>query len=242
MIWSKKECIHSLKHCSYAILVLISVIWQLNYQGQLFVISRRLYPTVLTVKTHRTDSEDHVWLIRGNVSKSIELWGDTKHTTRLHQLPARAPFTLQATLRDKATQSHSFQWRAGDFRRHKRPDETCPATWQSSESFNFMQMKSDFRERQPIGTKWAHVIILLSAVDKQTQWKKSRLYFPFTFVCMYGLNSYLYYIEYFASMFVCSSNKLNLPLRQLAARTPTSDLITSPWRHAATKSTKCERS
>ncbi len=33
---------------------------------------------------------------------------------------AQAPFTLQATLSDKATRSHSFQWRAGDFRRHER--------------------------------------------------------------------------------------------------------------------------
>ncbi len=29
----------------------------------------------------------------------------------------------------------------------------CPATQQSSESFNFMQMKIDFRKRQPIGKK-----------------------------------------------------------------------------------------
>ncbi len=40
----------------------------------------------------------------------------------------------------------------------------------------------------------AHVIVLLSAVDKHTQWKKSRLRFAFIFVCMYGFNLYLYYI------------------------------------------------
>ncbi len=34
-----------------------------------------------------------------------------------------------------------------------RPDGACPVMPQSSESFNFMQMKSDFRERQPIGKK-----------------------------------------------------------------------------------------
>ncbi len=57
----------------------------------------------------------------------------------------KAPFTLQAILSDKATRSHSFQWRAGNFRCW-RLDGACPATRQSSESF--MQMKSDFQERQ----------------------------------------------------------------------------------------------
>ncbi len=55
------------------------------------------------------------------------------------------------------------------------------------------------------------------------------LCFSFIFVCKYGLNSYLYYISYFASkVFVCSGNKPNLLSRQPVARTPTSDLITSP--------------
>ncbi len=165
------------------ILVLISVIWQLNYQGQLFVISRRLYPTVLTVKTHRTDSEDHVWLIRGDVSKSIELWGDTKHTTQLHQLPARAPFTLQATLSDTIPFISMESWR-------------FPATqatgWDVSSDvtkFRILQLYAN-EERLLWATAnrkedgWAHVIVLLSAVDKQTQWKKvGSISLSFLFVC-----------------------------------------------------------
>ncbi len=67
----------------------------------------------------------------------------------LHVNQSKALFTLQAT------QSHSFQWRAGNTSDSDdwRLDGTCPATQQSSESFKFMQMNSDFREREPIGKK-----------------------------------------------------------------------------------------
>ncbi len=52
-------------------------------------------------------------------------------------------------------------------------------------------------------------------------------------VCIYRLNSYLYYILYFASkMFVCSDKKPNLRSRQPVVRTPTSKLITSPWQQS----------
>ncbi len=84
--------------------------------------------------------------VAGNRQLSIEMNGIV---SLCRCVSLKAPFTLQATLSDKATRSHSFQWRAGDFQRHG----ACPATQQSSESFNFMQMKSDFRERQPIGKK-----------------------------------------------------------------------------------------
>ncbi len=40
---------------------------------------------------------------------------------------------------------------------------------------------------------WAHVIVLLSAVDKHAM-EKSRLRFSFIFVYMHGFNLYLYYI------------------------------------------------
>ncbi len=54
------------------------------------------------------------------------------------------PFISMESWRFPATASDSDRW---------RPDGACPATRQSSESFNFMQIKSDFRERQPIGKK-----------------------------------------------------------------------------------------
>lgn len=63
------------------------------------------------------------------------------------------------------TSNHLFQWRAGDF-------------WQSQAMRttvfigNFMQMKSDFSERQPIGASveltWSslsHIVSILCAVD-----------------------------------------------------------------------------
>ncbi len=58
--------------------------------------------------------------------------------------------------------------------------------WQSSESFNFMQMNSNFQERQPIGKKTVELMWLFSslAIDKHTQWKKvGSVSHSFFFVC-----------------------------------------------------------
>ncbi len=114
---------------------------------------------------------------------------------------SKAPFTLQVTLSDKATRSHSFQWRAGDFRRHERQRPLATGWGVSSDATKFRILQLYANEERLSGVTanrkedgWAHVIVLLSAVDKHTQWEKNRLCFSFIFVCMYGLNSYLYYI------------------------------------------------
>ncbi len=113
----------------------------------------------------------------------------------------KAPFTLQAILGDKATRSHSFQWRAGDFRRHERQRPLATGWGVSSDATKFRILQLYANEERLSGATanrkedgWAHVIVLLSAVDKHTRWEKNRLCFSFIFVCMYGLNSYLYYI------------------------------------------------
>ncbi len=112
-----------------------------------------------------------------------------------------APFTLQATLSDKARQSHSFQWRAGDFRRHERQRPLVTGWGVSSNATKFRILKIYANEERLSGATanrkedgWAHMIVLLSAVDKHTQWKKSRLCFSFIFVCMSVFNLYLYHI------------------------------------------------
>ncbi len=117
---------------------------------------------------------------------------------------AKAPFTLQATHSDKATRSHSFQWRAGDFRRQERQRLSATVGDRmgvSSDATKFRIPQLYANEERLLGATAnrkedgrAHVIVLLSAVDKHTQWKKSRLRFAFIFVCMYGFNLYLYYI------------------------------------------------
>ncbi len=57
-------------------------------------------------------------------------------TTKRHN-----PIHFNGKLAISGDRSGSVRWRR----------MACPTTRESSESFNFMQMKSDFRERQPIG-------------------------------------------------------------------------------------------
>ncbi len=119
-------------------------------------------------------------------------------TSQCSKLSPEAPFTLQATLSDKATRSHSFQWRAGDFRRHERQRPLATGWGVSSDATKFRILQLYANEERLSGATanrkedgWAHVIVLLSAVDKHTQWKKSRLCFSFIFVCMSVFNLYI---------------------------------------------------
>ncbi len=102
------------------------------------------------------------------------------------------PRSHYTTLSDKATRSHSFQWRAGDFRR-QRVIVTGWGVSSDATKFRILQLYAN-DERLSGATAnrkedgWAHVIVLLSAVDKHTQWKKSRLCFSFIF------NLYSYHI------------------------------------------------
>ncbi len=63
--------------------------------------------------------------------------------------PAAISFSMESWRfpATRATISHSGRW---------RPDGACPATRQSSESLYFMQMKSNFRERQSTGKPRSH--------------------------------------------------------------------------------------
>ncbi len=81
----------------------------------------------------------------------------------------QAPFTLQATLSDKATRSHSFQWRAGNFRRQRAIATVGDRMGRGK--FRILQLYAN-EDRLSGATAngkedgWAHVIVLLSAVDK----------------------------------------------------------------------------
>ncbi len=117
------------------------------------------------------------------------------HICQLHQftLPlkalgyklSKALFTLQAT------QSYSFQWRAADFRRQvrQRPWMTGWGVSSDATKFRILQLYANeewlsgaIANRKEDGR--AHVIVLLSAVDKHTQWKKlGSVSHSFLFVC-----------------------------------------------------------
>ncbi len=100
----------------------------------------------------------------------------------------KAPFTLQAT---KWHDPINFNWElaiSGD----KRWQQPLAIGWGvSSDVTKFRILQLYANEERLSGASanrkedgWAHVIILLSAVDKYMQWEKSRFCFSFIFVCM----------------------------------------------------------
>ncbi len=107
------------------------------------------------------------------------------------QKETQAPFTLQVTRSDKVTRSHSFQWGAGDFRRQARQRPLATGWGVSSDVTKFRIPQLYANEERHSGATAnrkedgrAHVIVLLSAVDKHTQWKKvGSVSHSFLFVC-----------------------------------------------------------
>ncbi len=79
------------------------------------------------------------------------------------------------TTSDKATQSHSFQWRAGDFWRQARHRPLATRWGVSSDTTKFRILQLYANEERLSGATanrkedgWAHVIVLLSGIDKHT--------------------------------------------------------------------------